>query len=279
MKWSRHRVTIYHAVLMGLPVDVEELREAFDDPDGWAQEFELAWLDGSDVLLPYDIIALAESAEATEYCDPEFWRVSGGPVVLGIDFGRINDPTVCWAIEGVGDTWVTREVLVERGMPTPEQEAMLRPRIKRARRVCLDYTGPGIGLGDYLVREFGEWKPSAHQYGKIELCTFTSGFKRELFPKLRRAFEAPTKVRIPISVNVREDLHEMRQVVKNGEYSYHAPRTAEGHSDRCTALALAYRAADTSAGQGFFIPRAATRGQARGTRPPLRLRPAPGALP
>ena len=68
-------------------------------------------------------------------------------------------------------------------------------------------------------------------------------FKREIFPKLRRAFEAPTKLRIPISTEIREDLHAMRQVVKNGEYNCTAPRTAEGHSDRCTALALALRAA------------------------------------
>jgi phage FluMu gp28-like protein len=77
----------------------------------------------------------------------------------------------------------------------------------------------------------------------VELCTFTSKFKREMFPKLRRAFEAPTKLRIPISTKIREDLHEMKQVISNGEYNYWAARTKEGHSDRCTALALAVRAA------------------------------------
>jgi hypothetical protein len=35
----------------------------------------------------------------------------------------------------------------------------------------------------------------------------------------------------------------MQQVVHNGQYDYWAPRTREGHSDRCTALALAVRAA------------------------------------
>jgi len=249
MKWSVHRVTIWDAVSMGLPVDPEQLREALDDPEGWSQEFECEFLDGSNVLLPYDIIALAESADAHEFCDPAFWDVrSGNPVVLGIDFGRTNDPTVSYALERVGDIWWTREVLAERGISTPDQETMLDKRIRRADRVCYDYTGPGIGLGDLLVKKHGEWKPEQHKFGKIELCTFTANFKREIFPRMRRAFEAPTKVRIPISTAVREDLHAMKQVVRGGEYSYTAPRTAEGHSDRCTALALAWRAGSSASG-------------------------------
>jgi phage FluMu gp28-like protein len=255
MRWSKHLVTIYHAVLMGLPVDIEQLREALDDPEGFAQECECEFLDSSNVLLPYDVIAMAESAEAHEFCDPAFWSYTGtglGEVVLGIDFGRTNDPTVCWALEKVGDVAWTREVLCERGISTPDQESMLFKRIARARRVCFDYTGPGIGLGDYLVKAHGEWDPANNKFGKIELCTFTAGFKREIFPRLRRAFEAPTKVRVPISIAVREDLHAMKQIVRNGEYSYAAPRTAEGHSDRCTALALALRAAGSAGGPFTF---------------------------
>lgn len=247
MSWAVHKVTIHDAVRMGLPVDIEQLREGMDDAEGFAQEFECEFLDSSNVLLPYDIIALAESADASEAIGGDFWQAGGNPVFLGIDFGRTNDPTVCWALEKVGDVLVTREVLVLKGMSTPAQQAALAMRIKRASRVSFDYTGPGIGLGDYLVNDgkgggFGQYKPEAHKFGKVELCTFTVNFKREIFPKLRRAFEAPVKVRIPISKAVREDLHEMRQIVKNGEYTYSAPRTAEGHSDRCTALALALRA-------------------------------------
>jgi phage FluMu gp28-like protein len=256
MNWAVHKVTIHDAVRMGLPVDIEQLREGMDDAEGFAQEFECEFLDSSNVLLPYDIIALAESADASEFIGGDFWQArSGNPVFLGIDFGRTNDPTVCWAFEKVGDVLWTREVLVLKGMSSPAQQKALATRIQRANRVCFDYTGPGIGLGDYLVAPsagFGEYDPKAHKFGKVELCTFTVNFKREIFPKLRRAFEAPVKVRIPISKAVREDLHEMRQIVKNAEYTYSAPRTAEGHSDRCTALALALRAAGTGSGAFGF---------------------------
>lgn len=242
LRWSRHLVTIYHAVLMGLPVDVQQIRELMDDDDGFAQEFLCQFLDTTNVLLPYELIAMAESAEASEVWGLDDARNSSN-VFMGIDFGRSNDPTVAWTLQRVGDILWTREVLVLDNTPTPEQEQILSDRIRASEKVCFDYTGPGIGLGDYMVRTHKEWKPEAHSFGKVELCTFTTKFKREIFPKLRRAFEAPTKLRIPISTAIREDLHEMKQVISNGQYNYWAARTKEGHSDRCTALALAVRAA------------------------------------
>jgi len=249
MSWSRRLVTIYHAVLMGLPVDIGQIQEALADAEGFAQEYVCEFLDGSTVLLPYDIIQLAESFEATEICS--WGDLGSNPVDLGIDFGRINDPTVCWALQTIGDIKWTREVDVISKTSTPDQFDLLAPKIERARRVCFDYTGPGIGLGDLLVKKFGRYDPAAHEFGKIELCTFTTKFKRELFPTLRQAFAAPTKLRIPVSTVIREDLHQMQQVITNGEYNYWSPRTKLGHSDRCTGLALANRAAGQP---GTFLP-------------------------
>ena len=259
VKWSRHKVTIEDAVRMGLPVDIEELKEMFDDPDGWAQEFMCEFLDTATVLLPYDLIAQCEGFEATTAVGPDFWaNRSGAPVDLGIDFGRRRDLTVCWALEKAGPMGVTREVLELAKMPTPQQVEILRPRIQRARRVCLDYTGPGIGLGDYLVQEFGEWKPDDHKFGKIELCTFTNTFKCEIFPKLRMAFER-REILVPISTVVREDLHSVNRIVTaSGNVTYRAPHTPDGHADRCTAAALAVRAGSGSdrgcMGESIIVP-------------------------
>lgn len=241
VRWSKHLVTIYHAVLMGLPIDVAQLREIFGDPEGWKQEFECEFLDGSAVLLPYDLIAICESLDATEQ-----WSLAdglgGGPRYVGVDFGRQNDPTVIWTLQRVGGLLVTRSVQVLRGVSSPDQQAILSPVIADAQRTSFDYTGPGLGLGDYIAREHGEFKPTEHKYGKVELCTFTPAFKRQIFPRVRQAFERK-EVLIPISREIREDLHEMQQVTSGGEYSYYSKRTREGHSDRCTALALALHAA------------------------------------
>jgi phage FluMu gp28-like protein len=275
--YSGHLVTIHDAVREGLPVNIEKLKAGLDDADAWAQEYECQPTDTSNVLLPYDLLALAESAEATEATDSLFWQSRGNAVFVGIDFGRTNDPTVIWTVEQIGDIYWTREVLMLRGIDTPEQNEIARTRLRRATRAAIDYTGPGIGFGDYAAKEFGTYDPAGHEFGKIDLVTFTAGVKRELFPHLRKRFTAPTKLRIPISRAVREDLHAMQQVVTNGEYNYWAPRTREGHSDRCTALALAMRAAGTGSAGVIVDPSVIRYGgnSAIGNRPiyqPRRLR-------
>jgi phage FluMu gp28-like protein len=256
MRWSRHKVTIYHAVLMGLPVDIEELRQAFDDPDGWAQEFCCEFLDAASVLLPYELIATCESAEASEVAAVDYWAPGirrQFPVDLGIDFGRKRDLTVCWAAEKVGPLQITKEVLCLEKTPTPKQVEILGPRIRAARRVCLDYSGPGIGLGDYLVQEFGEWAPERDLFGKVELVSMSNPMKVELFSKLRMAYER-REWRIPVNTTIREDLHGIYRVVTpGGVVTYRAPHTEDGHSDRGTAQALCTRAGGQMTYAGMIL--------------------------
>ncbi len=251
-KWSCHKVTIYDAVAQGLPVDIEELRAGIDDPDGWAQEFECEFIDTANVLLPYELIATCESATATERVGADYWASrTPWPVALGIDFGRKRDLTVCWGAEVINGYSLTREVLCLEKMPTPDQVELLRPRIRKAVRVCLDYTGPGIGLGDYLAKEFGEWNPQQDRFGKIELCTFTTGFKQDIFPKLKMAFEKKG-IGVPMSRLIREDLHSVYRVTTpGGNVTYSAPHSPDGHADRCTAAALEIRAAGFLAGDAI----------------------------
>jgi len=262
-RWSCHFVDIHTAVAQGLPVNIEELKAALDDPEGWAQEFECQFLDVQAVLLPYELIATCESEEATAAVPAEFWQTTpSNPIDMGIDFGRRHDLTVCWSNARLGDVAKTVEVLELDGMSTPEQVELLRPRLERARRVCLDYTGAGIGMGDYLVHEFEEWKPAEHKYGKIELCVFSQTLKVELFSKLRMAFEKRV-VRVPVNRAVREDLHSVNRVSsETGGITYRAPRGVGGHADRCTALALALRAGQGGAqgcGAVYLFPDTRTR--------------------
>ena len=265
--YSRHLVTIWDAIADGMPLDAEKLKAALDDPEIWAQEFECLPMDSSSVLLPYDLIATCESAEATKAVTAEFWSgTQPGPLSMGIDFARKKDLSVAWTNERVGDVGQTREVMEMRAMSTPDQIDLLRPRIQKANRVCLDYTGPGVGMGDYLVKEFGEWNPARHLFGKIELVTFTQSSKVELFSKLRMAFEAK-RLRVPIDRVIREDLHSMQRVVSNnGAITYRAPHTDDGHADRCTALALCERASDgmTAPAEFEVLGRAANDGDRRG---------------
>ena len=241
--WSCHFIDIHEAVQQGLPVNIEELKAALNDPEGWAQEFECQFLDVQTVLLPYDVIAACESSDATATVPAGFWQ--GGrrrPLVMGLDFGRRHDLTVAWVLARVGDVWQTVEVLELDKMPTDQQVEILRPRLLQCGRVCLDYTGPGVGLGDCLAKEFRPYEPERHQFGKIELCNFTQALKVDIFSKLRMAFENRA-LRVPVNRAIREDLHSVNRVSSaSGQISYRAPHSPDGHADRCTALALALRA-------------------------------------
>jgi len=241
--WSCHLVDIYQAKKDGLPVNIEELRAALNDPEGWSQEFECQFLDVQTVLLPYDLIGSCESAEATVTAPAGYWQGRRPfPLVMGLDFGRRHDLTVAWVLARAGDVWATVEVLELEKMPTDRQVEILRQRIQQCGRICVDYTGPGVGLGDYLVKEFRQYEPEKHQFGKIELCNFTSALKVDIFSKLRMAFEN-RGLRVPASRTIREDLHSVNRVSSgSGQISYRAPHSADGHADRCTALALALRA-------------------------------------
>lgn len=255
-RWSCHRVDIHDAVAQGLPVDIAELRDALEDPEGWAQEYELNFLDQATVLLPYELLVPCENPLATTTCDPAFWQGSGAPVFCGIDFGRTRDLTVCWTLELVGGMFrMTKEVLELSKVSTPQQLEILRPRLRRAQKICLDYTGPGVGLGDLMVEPkegLGEYNPEQHRFGKVELCTFSNKLKLEIFPSLRVAFEQKT-LGIPVSRIIREDLHSVSRVaLAGGGVTYKAPHTKDGHADRCTALALALRAASEAGAGGFF---------------------------
>lgn len=244
--FSKHRVTIHDAVAAGLAVDIEELRAGLDDPEGWAQEYECQFLDAAAVLLSYELIAGCESAEASAAIDPEWWQTARQKqVFIGWDYARKWDLSVPWVVEKIGDVLISRELQEFRGMSTPDQIEAMDSRIRAAKRVCVDYTGAGVGLGDELVKRHREWNPKEHKFGKVELVNFTQALKLELFPPLRVAFEK-REVRIPSNRAIREDLHAMQRVTTaHGNVTYRAPHTDDGHADRTVALALALRAAGT----------------------------------
>ena len=215
----------------------------------------IEFLAAAAVLLPYDLIIPCENPLATADAPSDFWATrTGEPIFCGIDFGRKKDLTVCWSLQLVGGAFkMTKEVLELCKMSTPDQIEILRPRIQRANSVAFDYTGPGVGMGDYLVKEFGELNPEKHLFGKIELCTFTNALKVDIFPKLRMEFERRL-LGIPVSRIIREDLHLVHRIaMAGGGITYRAPHTPDGHADRCTALALAIRAASQPVNVGRII--------------------------
>ena len=238
LNFVRHKTTIHSAIEEGLPMDVEALKLGLDDPEAWEQEYECEFVDATTVLLPYTLIDECVSDEATLDCEEE----NGNAVrFVGIDIGRKHDLTVAWTLEKVGDVMWTREVLVLRNTPYHLQEELLSDRINRATHAAIDSTGIGNAISESLAKRFAF---------KLEECTFTQGLKAKIFPGLRRAFQE-RGIRVPRDRAIREDLHSVNELTTpGGNKQYRALRRADGHADRCTALALANYAALLNQGSG-----------------------------
>ena len=234
--WSKHRVDIYEAIQQGLPREIDELKQAMGDPDGWAQEYELQWLDEATSWLPYDMIA------ACEGCDPRGHEKTArergtGPCYIGIDIGRRHDLFVLWVLEKQGDVFYERELIAERSVNFAAQEAALERAIEtyRPQRVCIDQTGMGEQFTERAKDKYGTYT--------VEGILFNNTTKLDLANGLRRHFEERS-IRIHAGDKLlRDDLHSLKRTTTSaGNVRFVADRSENGHADRAWALALALHA-------------------------------------
>lgn len=235
--WYRQITDIYEAVADGLPRDIDELRLGLNDPDAWAQEYELQWLDEASAWLDYDLIASCEHDAAG---DPGGYE--GGPCFAGMDIGRRQDLTAIWVHEQVGDVLWTRELVRMRRASFAAQDDELA-RIMDAydiRRICMDQTGMGEKMVEDAQRRYGTHK--------VEGVLFTAPAKLELATQIKQKFQ-DRRVRIPIEQDLRNSHHAVRKVTTAaGNPRFDAERSEQGHADEFWAHALAIHAASTPVG-------------------------------
>jgi len=253
---SLHRVTLSDALDQGFLYKLQQMlpaddpRQAMDeaayfdlvragcaDEESFQQEYMCNPADDNAAFLEYDLIAGCEYPAGVDWTAME----SQTPrLYAGLDIGRKSDLTVLWVVEQLGSVFYTRHVEALRNMRKSEQEAILWPWIERCDRVCLDYTGLGIGWGDDAQDRFG-----AH---RVECVTFTPRVKEELAFPVRGAME-DRAIRIPHDPKIRADLRLLTKTVSSaGNVRFTAERTADGHADHFWALALAlYAGANPSA--------------------------------
>lgn len=242
--WSRHVVDIYQAVSQGLDRNLELLRKGCGDPDAWAQEYELQWLDESTAWLPFSLITDAEDDEAG---NPS--HSCGGPCFIGVDIGRRHDLFVIWVLEKVGDVLWTREVIERRGATFAEQDALLDDVFARynVARCCMDQTGMGEKPLEDAQRRHGA--------SCVEGVLFTATNKLALATLGKQAFEE-RKMRIPMGVQaLRADLHKLRKVSgPTGTPRFVADSDSDGHADRTWACFLAVSASSSPGFEYGYTP-------------------------
>jgi phage FluMu gp28-like protein len=212
------------------------MRRALNDPDAWAQEFELKWLDEAAAWLSYELI---DSAEDERAGFPDGY--SGGPCTVGVDIAARHDLFVIWVLEQVGDVHWTREIITRRRISFFEQDALLDSVFQRYRvtRCCMDKTGMGEKPVEDAQRRYGSTR--------VEGVLFTSPNKLTMATLGKQAFEAK-KLRIPLAdADLRADLHKLKKITgPTGTPRFVAESDGAGHADRAWACFLALNAASGS---------------------------------
>lgn len=232
-RWYRQVTDIYGAVADGLDRDVDMLKSGIKDPDAWAQEYELQWLDEASAWLPYELINACEHPDAGQ---PDAYE--GKPVFIGVDIGIRSDLFVVWVVEQVGDVFWTREIIARRRISFAEQDALLDDVFHRYKvaRCCIDQTGMGEKVVEDAQRRHGRHR--------VEGVLFTAPNKIILASAGKEAFE-DRRIRIPAGdPALRADLHKLqRQSSATGAPRFVAESDAAGHADRAWACFLAIHAA------------------------------------
>lgn len=231
--WSRHNVDIYRAVREGLPRNTDEMRLGMNDPDGWAQEFELQWVDEASAWLPFDLINSCEHPLAGT---PEGYQ--GGACYIGNDIGSRRDLWVAWVWEQVGDVLWCREIRTLKRASFAEHDRVMDELFDtyRVMRLCMDQTGMGEKPVEDAMRRYGT--------SRVEGVLFTSAAKQVLATTGKQRFE-DHQVRIPMGdSDLRNDLHKLKKITTAlGGVRFDADRDGAGHADRAWAAFLGIYAA------------------------------------
>lgn len=236
--WYRQTTDIYQAVADGLPREIEELKRALSDPDAWAQEYELQWLDEASAWLDYDLISSCEFAGAG---DPDGYL--GGPCYVGNDIGARRDLWVAWVWEQVGDVLWCREIRTLKRATFAEHDRHMDELFDRYNvlRLCMDQTGMGEKPVEDAIRRYGSTR--------VEGVLFTPANKQMLATIGKQKFE-DRRLRIPMGDHtLRADLHKLRKIVTpSGGVRFDADHDGDGHADRAWACFLGIYAAQTDFG-------------------------------
>jgi phage FluMu gp28-like protein len=286
--WSRHSITIYQAVEMGLllkdeegnPSDPETLREALNDDEAWHQEALVEFLDETTAWLTYDLIEGVEDArllaepswverlvaEAEEHhakykhfesppvFNPE-WLAKEVPfthdLYIGFDVARHRDLSVIWLDEDVDNLYWTRAAIALAKKPFGVQRNVLFSlmKLRKFRRACIDKTGIGEEMTERAVEVFGA--------SRVEGIDFNVANKEIMATGIKKSFD-DQKDRIPADMKIRQSLHSVKKTTTDtGHHRFDADRTEQiGHADHFWAKALCIQARSKYSGPANVVTRA-----------------------
>lgn len=247
------------------PITPEEARRKSLDKRAYDQNYELQFNDENMALLTAELIQSAQRALIT--IDEQEWSPASlarmfraeGELFTGVDVGRNRDISVVTVLEKVGQTKRVLGLLRMAGMRLPAQQRQIEPlcRLPKFRKCCIDMTGLGLGLVEYLqdAPGVGLTRVTGINFSTTEPITErmrSDGRKAEtakvteiMATALLECFE-DRSIEIPIDEELHADLRKPEKITSpGGKVSIAATRDDAGHADHFWSLALANRASLT----------------------------------
>lgn len=223
--YKRYEFDVNRAVGDGLPIDIQELRNNFDE-QGFAENYLCQFLDESTSFFSYDLLRrnIGEEYSGTD-----------GDNYLGVDVARKHDKTILYIGSKLGDKIKTREIIERRGVSYNEQKVLIADTIKRynVKGGAVD----GSGLGSQLAEDIN------NEFPFMENHWFSNQSKEGMATKVKMLFES-NRLTIPDRQELLADIHGIRRMSsRNNNAIFDAAKTSEGHSDRFWAMALMVRSA------------------------------------
>ena len=277
--WSKHFVSIYQAIEMGLdlkdengaPIEPEDLRLALNDDDAWAEEFECIPSDEVSAFLTHEMISSVEDVkidkmpfwvekliQAAQVNYTEYKRTKVKPplpldvlrnveflgeLYVGMDIGRKKDLSVIWVDQKIESVLRATAIIELKRQAYFVQEQVLHTILsqKAFKRACIDETGIGNQLAETARDLFGEYR--------VEGISFTAEAKENLAVGLKQNFEDRGS-QIPADNTIRNSLHSVKKYATTTKhFRYDAERTdATGHADHFWAKALSVQAGSVAIG-------------------------------
>lgn len=254
--WKHFKTTIEDAVEQGLADKVlgrslsyeerrswiDELRKSVANSTIWAQQYMCEPQDESESFISSMLCEANAKAELL----PLDQLATCKSLYGGLDIGRYKNLSILWINEQVStQRAITRYIRIMDKENFPRQEEIVTKIIRKCpnlRRLCIDRTGMGVGLTDYLQRTFGN--------SRIEGVNFTQKVKEELGFRLKKYLE-DNNFDIPDSEMIKDDFRSVRQqTTLSGNIRLLADTDQEtgSHADYFWAAALALEA-----GTGTYV--------------------------
>lgn len=261
LKWKHFRTTFVEAVRQGLADKalhkkctreeqdeyIRGVEEATGDNTVWNEQYMLEAEDGDTILLARPVLESAGKAELLPFGQLRACK----ELYAGLDVGRFKNFSLLWIIEKVSSSlFVTRYVFAIQAERFPKQDKEISEfleKLPNLRRICVDYTGMGIGLTEYLQEKWGT--------ARVEGVTLTAPVKEVLAFRMKKMLEDLSFL-IPGEQEVYDDFQLVKKVVTAaGNIRLPADTKNDSHADRFWGAALALEAGN---GDGYVEPQVHT---------------------